>query len=136
MSSISLPKNEIFDEIIEKQLELRGIARPPVPCHFINSYAPVRIRLFDWKRLHGAVAQDRGTLLIGLNRNDCPEERRFTLFHEIAHFVLERERRLAGGVFFRHPKGVEHAADLVARQILMPSRWVREAWSKEPLEKK
>ena len=94
-------KEEVIDLIVEKQLRAKGITRPPVPCHFANSYAPVQVRLFNWKRLHGAIAQHKGTLLIGLNRNDNSEERRFTLFHEIAHFVLEQDRQLIGGVFFR-----------------------------------
>ncbi len=135
MSDRSQEEEDIFGQVVERRLQAWGVTQPPVPCHFAKAYAPVKVYLFDWKRLHGAVLQENGTLVIGLNRNDSPEERRYTLFHEISHFELEKERHLFGRLAW-HPEGGEHMADLVARRILMPTRWAQEAWRAEPQEKK
>ncbi len=120
--------------MFEKRLETYDIISPPVSHRFAREYAPVVLCFFDWKHRHSAIMQENGILIIGLNRNDSFEERRFTLFPEISHFLLEKERQLFGQLPLHH-KGQEYRADQGAREILMPSRWVREVWKSAPWEK-
>ncbi len=41
------------------------------------------------RRLHGCLVAERGAGTIFLDAGDAPDERRFTLAHEIAHFLLD-----------------------------------------------
>lgn len=43
----------------------------------------------DERLLHGFLIAQSGVAFIFINGTDCPEERSFTLAHEIAHFIIE-----------------------------------------------
>lgn len=70
---------------------------------------------------------------IDVNRLDWPARRRFTLAHEIAHFLLHREfldGELTDDRMYRSRLGnqMERQANLLAAQLLMPANLVRTAW--------
>jgi Zn-dependent peptidase ImmA (M78 family) len=62
-----------------------------------------------------------------VNANDPPVRQRFTIGHEIAHFLRHRDRvknRLVDDRMYRsgHGKTVEDEADALAADLLMPRR--------------
>lgn len=70
---------------------------------------------------------------IDVNGRDPDPRRRFTLAHEIAHFLLHREfldRALTDDRMYRSRLGdsMERQANRLAAQLLMPGHLVRVAW--------
>lgn len=66
---------------------------------------------------------------IVVNRSDSPERRRFTVAHELAHFVLHREEETLYAHRDTVRKGVvldkkEHEANYFATNVLMPEELV------------
>ncbi len=71
---------------------------------------------------------------IDVNRNDGATRRRFTLAHEIAHFLLHREfldAELTDDRMYRSRLGdaMERQANRMAAQLLMPEGLVHFAWN-------
>lgn len=67
--------------------------------------------------------------VIVVNRSDSAKRRRFTIAHELAHFVLHRnsEEDLYAHRDAGQNGGVETEANIFASNILMPENLVREA---------
>lgn len=68
---------------------------------------------------------------IRINRHEMPERQRFTLAHEISHFLLHRDK-IGGGVIdnvmYRSnlSSKLEVEANRLAAEIIMPSKLVKE----------
>ena len=82
-------------------------------------------------RLQGAAGN---RYRIDINGKHSEKRRRFTLAHEIAHFVLHREfldGELTDNQMYRSRLGdeKEREANRFAAQILMPAKLVRVAWN-------
>jgi Zn-dependent peptidase ImmA (M78 family) len=78
--------------------------------------------------------EDDGSYVIRINRHETPERQRFTLAHEIAHYLLHRDEidRLPNGivdnVLYRSgaPEQKEYEANRLAADLIMPSEAVKE----------
>lgn len=68
--------------------------------------------------------------IININENHHPNRRRFTLAHELAHYVLHKSESesFTDTVFFRggSVNNFEYAANEFAAKLLMPEKRVRE----------
>lgn len=85
----------------------------------------------------GLITRERGTAgdryRISINGLDSPARQRFTLAHEIAHFLLHREfldSKLTDDRMYRSRLGdtMERQANQLAARLLMPGNLVRVAW--------
>lgn len=87
--------------------------------------------------------KDKNDTFIVVNQNHPVTRQRFTVAHELSHFVNDYERLLIEGRLDRiksmHSNGIEAAADKLAAEILMPEKQTRsfieslnpdESWSK------
>lgn len=80
--------------------------------------------------ISGHITRVRDGYEIAVNAADAPARQRFTLAHEIAHYLLHREL-LDGGIeddrMYRSRLGgiVERQANRLAAQLLMPANLVR-----------
>lgn len=87
--------------------------------------------------------KDKNDTFIVVNQNHPVTRQRFTVAHELSHFVNDYERLLVEGRLDRvksmHSNGIEAAADKLAAEILMPEKQTRsfieslnpdESWSK------
>lgn len=82
----------------------------------------------------GQIRREEGHYVIRLNRHEARERQRFTLAHELAHFLLHRDlidRSLDGitdNVLYRSgaEERVEYEANRLAAEIVMPETLVRE----------
>lgn len=67
--------------------------------------------------------------LIYVNENHSENRKRFTIAHEIAHYVLHRKDKteFSDAIFFRRGDvdGMEYAANKFAADLLMPERNIR-----------
>lgn len=82
--------------------------------------------------ISGEIRETEGIVTIKVNRHDVKERQRFTIAHEIAHFLLHRER-LAGGITddvlyrSRLSDDLEREANRLAADIIMPASLIQEA---------
>lgn len=78
--------------------------------------------------ISGEIRQENGNFVIRVNRHEAKHRQRFTLAHEIAHFLLHRDQIIeAGGwsenVLLRSGQSaqVEFEANRLASDLIMPS---------------
>ena len=81
--------------------------------------------------ISGEIRQENGDFVIRVNRHEAKHRQRFTLAHEIAHFLLHRHQIVeAGGwsenVLLRSGQSaqVEFEANRLASDLIMPSNLV------------
>jgi Zn-dependent peptidase ImmA (M78 family) len=98
----------------------------------------VGINAFLAPDISGQIVRDRRSgenrYHIDLNAHDSAARRRFTLAHEISHFLLHREfldGSLTDDRMYRSRLGdvMERQANRLAAQLLMPANLVRVAWN-------
>lgn len=84
--------------------------------------------------ISGEIRETDGTITIKVNRHDVKERQRFTIAHEIAHFLLHRDR-LANGITddvlyrSRLSDELEREANRLAADIIMPDELVQRCLS-------
>ncbi|MCY4654068.1 MAG: ImmA/IrrE family metallo-endopeptidase [Dehalococcoidia bacterium] len=81
--------------------------------------------------MHGRVVPERAVIEVAIS--DHPNRQRFTLAHELGHYVLEHNPVFADA----EPRGSsnptavnEREANYFAAVLLMPEEWVRQDWQK------
>lgn len=75
--------------------------------------------------ISGEIKDEKGVIVIRVNRHDTKERQRFTLAHEIAHFLLHRDRigdGITDDILYRSKLSdfMEIQANRLAADILMP----------------
>lgn len=82
--------------------------------------------------ISGEIRETQGLVTIKVNRHDVKERQRFTLAHEIAHFLLHRDRLINGitdDVLYRSglTDDLERQANRLAADIIMPDNLIQSA---------
>lgn len=75
--------------------------------------------------ISGEIKEENGTFVIRVNRHDVKERQRFTVAHEIAHFLLHKDRigdGITDDILYRSKLSdhMEIQANRLAADILMP----------------
>jgi Zn-dependent peptidase ImmA (M78 family) len=81
----------------------------------------------------GQISRDGNGYLIRINRNEARERQRFTIAHELAHYLLHRELidrspdGITDNVLYRSgaPETVEYEANRLAADLVMPMQLVQ-----------
>lgn len=122
-------------ESITKFYSLLEDVQEEVPVSVIKLASKLGIRVFRTNLpadISGFIKQDiDGSIVIRVNKNHYPTRRRFTIAHEIAHFILHKDsigegivdRTVSDGCMYRSDtvSGIEEAqANHMAAEILMP----------------
>jgi Zn-dependent peptidase ImmA (M78 family) len=110
-------------------LRLSGQTEPPVGEEVIAQLPGIEIQRVTPAKAHAAVQWSHGRWLILLNAADQRGRQRFSLAHELKHildhpFVTILYARQDGA-----DEQAEQACDYFAACLLMPSRWLRQAWA-------
>lgn len=86
--------------------------------------------------ISGQIGQEDGQFVIRINRHEAKHRQRFTLAHELAHFLLHQDRIVAEGgwsenVLLRsgQPDNIEYEANRLASDLVIPSRQLARATS-------
>ena len=76
----------------------------------------------------GQIGQEDGEFIIRINRHEARHRQRFTLAHELAHYLLHRDKIVAEGgwsenVLLRsgQPANIEYEANRLASDLVIPS---------------
>ncbi|TJZ86179.1 ImmA/IrrE family metallo-endopeptidase [Paracoccus hibiscisoli] len=108
----------------------RFLAEYPVKLGAIAERLGVKVLLSTLPRgTSGQIGQENGDFVIRINRHEAKHRQRFTLAHELAHFLLHRDRVVAEGgwsenVLLRAPNQplqIEYEANRLASDLVIPS---------------
>jgi Zn-dependent peptidase ImmA (M78 family) len=111
----------------ERLLAKLGITEVPTPIEDVARLLGLRISRAPSTEFSGLLLRKDGKALIGVNSSEAPVRQRFTIAHEIGHFVLHPEkdafvdfRKSFGAGEVRPPR--ERHADMFAAALLMPRK--------------
>ena len=118
--------------VVDRLLRQNRVTRPPVPVDRIAEAQGLAIRFLPLDgELSGALIRERGEAYIGVNSLQSPNRRRFTIAHELAHFMLhkgievhyDRDFRVnwRNGESSRAVNPEEMEANRFAAELLMPT---------------
>ncbi|MBO0347196.1 ImmA/IrrE family metallo-endopeptidase [Roseibium sp. CAU 1637] len=105
------------------------LSEHPVKLGAIAKRLGVKVLLSTLPRgTSGQIGQEDGEFVIRINRHEAKYRQRFTLAHELAHFLLHKERIIADGgwsenVLLRsgQPENIEYEANRLASDLVIPS---------------
>lgn len=112
------------------------LAEYPVKLGAIAKQLGVRVLLSTLPRgTSGQIGKEDGDFVIRINRHEAKHRQRFTLAHELAHFLLHRERIEADGqwsenVLLRAPNQpiqIEYEANRLASDLVIPPHLLQKA---------
>ena len=136
----------IIESKADQLLVHTGINTPPVPVEQVAHSLGIKIELANLgEDCSGVLVRNENRAIIGVNKKHPRNRRRFSIAHEIGHFVLhegdtyiDKEYRVQ--LQFRDlesgsgTKGEEMDANAFAAALLMPAEWVKEAFYQQPFE--
>lgn len=108
---------------VEQILNNLNISAPPIPVDKIAEFFSLRIVEYSKfpKHISGTIMQlPDGSMVIGINSNDQKVRQRFSIAHEIAHFLLGHDERHIIDDTFDKPTDKEREANQFAADLLMP----------------
>ena len=111
-------------------LQILGQTTPAVDVSAISELPRIEVRVEARLPISGFSQWNRGRWLIGINKDDAPARRRFTLAHEFKH-VLDHpfvDRAYADRKGKADDVLAEQVCDYFAACFLMPRPWIKRAW--------
>lgn len=124
-----------IEDLALKVLKTVECTEPPVPIEKIPEKFDLEVVEFPFhSEISGILKKDRG--VIGVNKDQHPVRRRFTIAHELGHFLLGHDMgkdELIDNSFDRS-HSQEKEANMFASFILMPTDWVRDSVKKHGLD--
>jgi len=133
---VKSPSREYTNLASEVRKEIDGcLSEHPVKLGAIAKRLGVKVLLSTLPRgTSGQIGQEDGEFVIRINRHEAKHRQRFTLAHELAHFLLHRDRIVAEGgwsenVLLRsgQPANIEYEANRLASDLVIPSAQLAEA---------
>lgn len=111
------------------------LAEYPVRLGEIAKRLGVKVLLSTLPRgTSGQIGQEDGEFVIRINRHEAKHRQRFTLAHELAHYLLHRDKIVAEGgwsenVLLRsgQPASIEYEANRLASDLVIPSSQLSQA---------
>lgn len=125
-----------IQEHVQRILAQNNISRPPIPVERIASSLGLEVRYASLDAdVSGAIFRNEGEVVIGVNSFHHPNRQRFTIAHEIAHFILHKGLEIHLDNDFRvnlrneeSSLGVdseEIQANRFAAELLMPTSFIQ-----------
>ncbi len=116
---------------VSELIRKNGVTRPPVPVESIAENLGIEIRFEAAEDdLSGALIRKPKEVVIGVNSAHHPNRQRFTIAHEIGHFILHKGIKLHVDEDFRvnlrdgSANWEEIEANAFAAELLMPTEYV------------
>ena len=124
-----------FRRIMEKDAKVldRHLSQRPVKLGALANDLGVSIKVSSLGTgISGQISNEDGKYVIRVNRNEARERQRFTIGHELAHFLLHRDiidrspNGIRDTVLYRsgEPQQIEFEANQLAAEIVMPTELV------------
>lgn len=120
---------EKIEEQAEKLLERLEIKDIPTPMEDIARSLDIRISRAPSTDFSGLLIRKDGHALIGVNSNEAPVRQRFSIAHELGHFILHPQKDAFVDLDYRKERADgtarpprERHADMFAAALLMPRK--------------
>ncbi len=130
----------MIKNLAEEALQ-KGGGRIPIPIVDIAQEYDLAIYEIEMSVLgnqtpSGILTQRENKWFIAINKNDVAVRKRFTIAHEIGHFLLHKNQRFIddfrfGETFYRshsEDNQLEKEANYFAANLLMPESYVKKKW--------
>lgn len=117
---------QIIELKAQKILADFGIYNPPVPIEELADKLNIKISYAPSKDYSGILIKKRGKTLMGINSNEPDARKRFSIAHELGHFLFSKKSVSVDyriNNYVEKPEEEKHA-DSFAANILMPRRWI------------
>lgn len=138
------PRFALIKRTVNSLLLENHIFDPPVPVEQIAEDAGIEVRYGDLGEISGLLARKPGATIIGVNVGQPEVRQRFTIAHELGHFLLheglgehaDRDYRIN----FRDSSSSEASnvleieANFFAANLLMPEHFLEEDDAEEVIE--
>lgn len=134
---VKSPSREYLNLPADVRQDIDGyLAEYPVKLGAIAERLGVKVLLSTLPRgTSGQIGKENGDFVIRINRHEAKHRQRFTLAHELAHYLLHRERIEADGewsenVLLRAPNQpiqIEYEANRLASDLVIPSHLLAQA---------
>lgn len=128
---VKSPSREYLNLPTQVRQDIDGfLAEYPVKLGAIAERLGVKVLLSTLPRgTSGQIGKENGDFVIRINRHEAKHRQRFTLAHELAHYLLHRDRIEADGewsenVLLRAPNQpiqIEYEANRLASDLVIPS---------------
>ncbi|HVZ80512.1 MAG TPA: ImmA/IrrE family metallo-endopeptidase [bacterium] len=131
---MAVSKNETQEQItkrVEKLLKMAGISRLPVDVEKVASQLGVDIKYQSYDgKFSGVLIRHGDRATIGVNSQHHPNRQRFTIAHEIGHYLLHQGDLMVDKTISVNYRGndthidyqKEREANLFASELLMPTK--------------
>lgn len=145
MSTTQRLSRQLIEREANRLLERAGEHAPPVNVEKVAASLGIRVEQaeLDADCSGLLIRSDRDGAVIGVNWDHHPNRRRFTIAHEIGHYLFHK-----GGTFidkgtyarFRDQESgsgtisEEKQANHFAAVLLMPERWIKKAFQQHPFD--
>lgn len=136
MKSASKEFNKINPE--EKAIVLKYLLQAPIKLGAMAKELGLDVKKTPTlpRNVSGQIKKAGNTYQIKINRFESPQRQRFTLAHEISHYLMHRNiidymgGELKDNVLYRSgaPSEIEFEANRLAAQIIMPDELVKERY--------
>lgn len=124
--------------VARKALESFGSESLPVPIQEVVKKFGLNVVEFDFPNaLSGVLKKER--MVIGVNKNHPEVRQRFTIAHELGHFLLGHEISQGEDMIdddFDKPVHKEREANIFASQILIPEKLLKDEVAKNKINLK
>ncbi len=119
-------KGDFILKPAELALGLVGSLKTPSQIHVLEICKQLGVKVFfrNFAEIDGLLVRKGDETFIAVNENRTFARKRFTIAHEIGHFLMHK-----GESFDLSGKGdpkIEREADIFATNLLMPSAMIRE----------
>jgi Zn-dependent peptidase ImmA (M78 family) len=120
-----------------KYLDKFNIKEAPVPIEEIAEKMGIKISYAPSEEYSGMlIRKENSQALMGINSNEIKTRMRFTIAHEVAHYIFDTKSEIT--IDYRNSFNMldksdeEKRADLFAANILMPKKWIHLDFEKIP----
>jgi Zn-dependent peptidase ImmA (M78 family) len=123
----------------DREVLERHLGEVPVKLGAIARDLGVEVKVSSLPlNVSGQISKINGRYEIKINRHESRQRQRFTLAHELAHFLLHRDvidgmgGKLTDNVLYRSgaSEHIEYEANRLASQIVMPEKALQNAFSR------
>lgn len=82
------PRFAFIERLAEGLLKENGVTKAPVPVERLARAKGCRVVKYDIKDISGVLFRSATEVVIGVNSKQPPQRQRFTIAHELGHFLL------------------------------------------------
>lgn len=139
---IEKPRYSHATKIAQKTLKEAQIVNPPVDINIILKNLGINLLPYPFpEKISAILLKENDMLVVGVNKAHCSNRQRFSIAHEIGHYLLGHYRDIfidsseaSEGKFdafdSEHNKTQEQEANHFAGELLMPSYMLEKDFSR------